>query len=399
MSGLLHRDRRLHAGAAQRGLTLIELMVSIAITLIIVAALLTLYLNVTQTNREMVKVNRQIESGRLAIYLLENEVAHAGFWENYMPQFDDLTLTTVPANVPTGAAPDPCLPFTPTNWTEAYKRSLLDIPVQSYSDVPTGCAAVVTNKKANTDVLVVRHAETCVAVEGGATNCEEDTAGRMYFQSSLCATQTPSSFELGSSVGASPTDFSSIKKKDCLTAAFKRKFISSIYYVRDYAETAGDGIPTLVRSRFDSVGGNLAHQAPMALIEGIEGFRVELGLDTLGKTGLAVNYAQAINWLDATNKTTPTNRGDGSPDGDFVHCTTAAPCTADQLSNTVAVKLYVLARSIESSPGHTDSRTYVLGGPSATPFTMGPFNDNFKRHVFATSVRLTNVTGRRETPP
>ncbi|NDZ12176.1 pilus assembly protein PilW [Variovorax sp. WS11] len=389
MSRRTHHSQRPYA-AVQRGVTLIELMVSIAITLIIVAALITLYLNVTQTNREMVKVNRQIESGRLAVYVLENEVAHAGFWENYMPQFDDLTLTTAPADVPTGAAPAPCLPYTPANWTDAYKRSLLDIPLQSYADVPAGCSAVVTNKKANTDVLVVRHADTCVAVVGGSTNCEADIAGKLYFQSSLCATQTPSAFELNT---IPTTDFTTIRRKDCTTAALKRKFISDIYYIRDYAETVGDGIPTLVRSRFDLVGTTLAHQEPVPLIEGIEGFRVELGLDTLGKTGLATNYTQAVSWADATNKTTPTDRGDGSPDGAFVHCTTGAPCTADQFINAVAVKLHILARSAEASPGHTDSKTYTLGSA-----TLGPFNDHFKRHVFATTVRLTNVTGRRETP-
>lgn len=387
MSRLRHRPQRPHAAAVQRGLTLIELMVSIAITLIIVAALIALYLNVSQTNREMVKVNRQIESGRLAVYLLENEVAHAGFWENYMPQFDDLTLTTVPANVPTGAAPDPCLTYTAANWTDAYKRSLLDIPVQSYENVPAGCTAIVTHKKANTDVLVVRHAETCLP---GAPNCEIDVpAGKLYFQSSLCATQTPSTFELD------PAVFNNILRKDCLNPAFKRRFISDIYYVRDYAETEGDGVPTLVRSRLGAAGATPAYPDPVALIEGIEGFRVELGLDTLGKTGLPVNYTEAINWLDASNKATPTNRGDGSPDGAFVRCTAGTPCTADQLINTVAVKLYLLARSIEASPGHTDNKTYKLG--SAT--TLPAYNDHYKRHVFATTVRLTNVTGRRETPP
>ncbi|VTU38525.1 Tfp pilus assembly protein PilW [Variovorax sp. PBS-H4] len=374
------------AAAAQRGLTLIELMVSIAITLIIVAALITLYLNVSQSNREMVKVNRQIESGRLAVYVLENEVAHAGFWENYMPQFDDLTLTTVPADVPT-AVPDPCLAYTAANWTDDYKRSLLNIPVQTYEDVPAGCAAIVTHKKADTDVLVVRHAETCFS-SAAPSNCEE-VPGRLYFQSSLCATQTPSTFELNTA------GFTAIQKKDCTTAALKRRFISDIYYVRDYAETVGDGIPTLVRSRLDTAGGTPVYPDPVALIEGIEGLRVELGLDTLGKTGVAVNYTQAINWLDATNKTTPTNRGDGSPDGAFVRCTTGTPCTADQLINTVAVKFYLLARSIEPSPGHTDARTYKLGSAATLP----AYNDHYKRHVFSTTVRLTNVTGRRETPP
>jgi len=368
----------------QRGLTLIELMVSITIMLIIMAALLTLFLNVSNTQREMERVNRQIESGRLSIFVLENEVAHAGFWENYMPQFDDLTVNGVPENVPTGTPPDPCLAYTVATWTDDYKRKLLDIPVQSYDAVPASCTDLLRNKKANTDILVVRHAETCLP---GAPNCEADTAGKLYFQSSLCGTQKPSSFDL------STAGFTNMLGKDCTTPTPKRKFIADIYYVRDYAETVGDGIPTLARSRFDLAGGTLGQQAPVPLIEGVEGFRVELGLDTLSKTSAAANYAVAIAWADASNRSTPSNRGDGSPDGNFVHCSTASPCTADQLINVAAVKLHVLARSNEVSPGHTDTRTYNLGAA-----TLGPFNDHYKRHAFATTVRLTNVTGRRETP-
>jgi len=368
----------------QRGLTLIELMVSITIMLIIMAALLTLFLNVSNTQREMERVNRQIESGRLSIFVLENEVAHAGFWENYMPQFDDLTVSGAPENVPTGTPPDPCLAYTVATWTDDYKRKLLDIPVQSYDAVPASCTDLLRNKKANTDILVVRHAETCLP---GAPNCEADTAGKLYFQSSLCGTQKPSSFDL------STAGFTNMLGKDCTTPTPKRKFIADIYYVRDYAETVGDGIPTLARSRFDLAGGTLGQQAPVPLIEGVEGFRVELGLDTLSKTSAAANYTVPISWADASNRSTPSNRGDGSPDGSFVHCSTASPCTADQLINVAAVKLHVLARSNEVSPGHTDTRTYNLGAA-----TLGPFNDHFKRHAFATTVRLTNVTGRRETP-
>lgn len=368
----------------QRGLTLIELMVSATIMLIVLGVLIALFLNVSTTQRELVKVNRQIEGGRLSVFVLENEVSHAGFWENYMPQFDDLTVSGVPEKVPTGAAPDPCLPYSAANWTDDHKRSLLDIPVQAYDAVPASCAALLTNKKANTDILVVRHAETCIA---GTPNCEADTAGKLYFQSSFCGTQKPSDFELATA------GFTTMTQKNCTTPAPKRRFVSDIYYVRDFAETAGDGIPTLARSRFDLTPTGLAQQAPVPLIEGVEGFRVELGLDTLSKTGAAVNYAQAIHWADPANHSTPTNRGDGSPDGNFIHCSTASPCTADQLINVVSLKLYVVARSLETSPGHTDTRTYNLGSA-----TIGPFNDRYKRHAFTTAVRLVNVTGRRETP-
>ena len=80
--------------------------------------------------------------------------------------------------------------------------------------------------------------------------------------------------------------------------AEKRKFVSSIYYIRDYAVTAGDGIPTLMRSTFDLAGGVLGHQAPVAMVEGIEGFRVEFGVDSLSETGGAIDYNAAVDWAD-----------------------------------------------------------------------------------------------------
>lgn len=392
----------------ERGLTLVELMVSITITLIVVAALIALFLNVSSSQREMNKVNQQIETGRISTFVLENEIALAGFWENYVPQFDDVTLTAAPANVPTGLQPDPCLPYSldggvTVNWTTDYMRTLLDIPVQAYEEIPDSCKAApgpeLKDQVSGTDVLVVRHAETCVP---GTPNCESDIpAGKLYFQSSQCGaggTEPPSSFDL------STAGFANMHARDCVTPSVKRKFISDIYYVRDYAETAGDGIPTLVRSRFD-LNGTLGQQPAVALVEGVEGFRVELGLDTLGSTVTAVNYTQAVTWADPNNRTTPTNRGDGSPDGDFVHCSTASPCTADQLINVVAVKLYVLARSTVQTPGLSDTRTYTLGtqklctttstDATCTSKTLPP---QYRRHAFATSIRLNNVAGRRDTP-
>ena len=82
------------------------------------------------------------------------------------------------------------------------------------------------------------------------------------------------------------------------------------------------------------------------------------------------------------------------PDAAFVRCTTAVPCSVDQLVNVTAVKLYILARSREASQGLTDAKIYSLGVGT----TLGPFNDAFQRHVFMTTVRLPNISGRRITP-
>ncbi len=123
--------------------------------------------------------------------------------------------------------------------------------------------------------------------------------------------------------------------------------------------------------------------------------RVEIGIDDVSRTGDAVDYTAAIEWDDpATRDARPTNRGDGIPDGAFVRCTALAPCNIGDLMNATAVRVYVLARSREATPGYTDTKTYTLG----TAGTVGPFNDGFKRHVYSTTVRLINVSGRRERP-
>ena len=375
----------------QLGFNLIELMVAITIGLIILASLSALYLNITNSNNELAKTNLQIENGRFAMQFLQNDIVHAGFWGDFVPQFDDLTFSSIPADAPT-VAPSICLAYNATNWNAAYKNNIIGIPLQTFDDVPSGCSAVVSNKKASTDVLVVRHADTCVA---GVGNCEVDTVGKLYFQSSLCQSPLPASMtpDIAPYI-LNTANFNTLHKRGCTALVTdKRKFISNIYYIRDYANTVGDGIPTLVRSQFDLSGGSLAHQQPVALIEGIEGFNVTLGIDSLSGAGSAVNYTQAVIWADPKNLISPINRGNGSPDGAFQTCSTASPCTVSDLTNTVAVKLYVLARNREVTRGYIDTKTYSLGNT-----TLGPFNDGFKRHVFTTSVRLTNVSTRRETP-
>lgn len=407
---IMNKTPRLNS---MRGFSLIELMIGITLGLLIMTALVTLFVNTSRTNTEMAKTNSQIENGRFAMQLLENDIVHGGYWGGFVPQFDDLTATGAPADVPStnlgvnpsyDAADDPLLlPCkTYTGWGTTYRKFLLGIPVQAYDAAPTGCT-IVTNKQASTDVLLVRHAHTCLP---GVGNCEVDTAGKLYFQPSFCELESATPYMFNT------TGFT-LHKRTCVGTgtppalpitsadfADKRKFISSIYYIRDYATTVGDGIPTLMRSEFDLSGGTLAHKAADPLISGIEGFRVELGIDNISDDGINIitasnpnNYTDPVKWADPDNLNSPVNRGDGSPDGAYVRCTTVTPCSAAQLANVVSAKIYVLARAEQATAGYTDTKIYNLGTT-----TLGPFNDHFKRHVFSTSVRLNNVSGRRETP-
>lgn len=348
-----------------RGLSLIELMIAIGLGMVVVGALLALFVNVTRANNEMSKMNRQIENGRFAIQIMQSDLAHAGFWGDYIPEFEDRNVAA-PGDVP-ATEPDPCL--AQVSWTPAHVSNLIGIPVQS----GIGTCGVVTSQQADTDVLVVRHAEPIPPTPGSAC-----AGGNVCFQASQCALEINAVPARRFVLGTGGFD---LEEKDCTDAAAGaitvatatvRRFISNIYYVRNDF--------TLMRSEYL----NGAHQAAQPLIDGIEALRIEYGIDSLGKNGAAVSYTGAV------------NRGDGIPDGDYVSagdltCNNAADCDA---ANIVAVRIHVLARSTEVTPGYTDTKTYVMGGTG----NLGPFNDGFKRHVFTTTVRLVNPSGRRETP-
>lgn len=405
--------------AAQSGFTLVELMISMVIGLFIVLALLTLLINVNRSNSEMTKSNRVIENGRFALQLLQADVSHAGFWGGFVPRFDDLTATGVPADVPRNlgpvtAVPDPCV-----DWAAlaadpdpavlpTYKSNLIGIAVQGYeipATVPSPtlpvCASKVVTPQPSTDVLFVRHLETCIP---GLEGCPALSANELYFQVARCGTTAPEppyAMEQYTAANENVLFPHKVRAADCAAAttyAEKRKYVSNLYYVRRYAVTDGDNLPTLMRSQFSCASGTCRFGAAEALIEGVEGFRVELGLDTLSDSGVAPNYLAAVSWADPTNLNSPTNRGDGIPDS-YVRCTVAAPCTAAQLMNAVALKIYVLVRSENRTAGYTDAKSYCLASSCPDPTDrMGPFNDGYKRHLFTQTVRLVNISARRETP-
>ncbi|MCY1270788.1 Type IV Pilus-assembly protein W [compost metagenome] len=359
------------------GFGLIELMIAITLGLLVTGSVLTLYLNISQSNEEMAKANEQIENGRFAMQVLQDDVGHAGFWDGYIPEFDDLTFVDEPTDLPM-LFPDPCEAF--ASWDLAYKQQIVGMPVQLLSSVPSSCTSVIEDQLAGTDILVVRHADTCVA---GATNCDAFQEGRAYFQVSNCEG------EGGFEISDSAVDLT-LHKRNCTAVADRRRLISNIYYIRDYANAPGDGIPTLMRSQLDLSGGSLAQQAAEPLVEGVQGFKVEFQVDSRSDTGAAVDYLAAIDWQDDERKDSPTNRGDGAADQT---CPSASACTVEQSVNTVAVRVSLLVRSLKPSAGYSSDKTYRLAGS-----TLGPYTDNFKRHAYAMTVRLNNVSGRRETP-
>ncbi|MGH8458777.1 MAG: PilW family protein, partial [Nevskiales bacterium] len=166
---------------------------------------------------------------------------------------------------------------------------------------------------------------------------------------------TATKYRLSTSTNAATFDRHR-RGSDCATAplADKRRFITHVYYIANNNE-AGDGVPTLKRAELRN--GSFTTITPLA--EGIEQLELEYGIDT---------------------------SGDGAPDGSY----SSSPADPGEWANVMAVEINLLARSTDPSPGHVDSKTYVLGADSFTPA------GSYKRHVFQTTVRLSNPAGLRQ---
>lgn len=326
----------------QAGFTLIEWMVSIALGLIVMTALTYAFLGSTRAQREIERGSRQIENGRYAIQLLTEDLQQAGYYSELDPR--DLPLPV--------AVPDPCAKAIAT------LADSLRLHVQGYN-APATMPTCTSDVRANTDALVVRRTNDCV---NGSANCD-DASGAPYLQASLCASVA----ELGSRSSSSwfvlDTNASNftLHKKDCKTLADRRRFRTQIYFIANN-NVGSDGVPTLKRAELGAGGFTIA-----PLVEGIENIQYEYGLDTNGD-GI----------VDALT----------SDPGTYNGCADAT-CAVQNWANVVALKLYLLARNTEATPGYADTKTYTLG-----PLTVGPFNDAYKRHAYQAEVRLINPSGR-----
>lgn len=325
---------------AQAGLSLIELMVSLAIGLILLVALSTLLVRQSTTRDELEKSSRQIENGRYGMQLLHDDIQHAGFYGEYSPA-PDVTYTT----------PDPCVTTGDLGWNASSVPNAVPVAIQGYAGAvadPTTCS--LNNYKPSTAVLVVRRSDTQTITPASAV------ANTTYFQTSRCKDSTKA-FGLGA------TGFT-LQQKDCTTLSTLRRYLVRIYYISscDVCTPTSDNIPTLKLLEFaDGV------QTLLPLVEGIENMQFDYGVDA-----------------------TPM---DGAPD-----TYTTSPATADW-ANVMAVRVNLLARNNEITRGeYNDAKTYQLSGVSGVA-AIPAFNDAYKRHVFSEVVRLINPSSRREAAP
>lgn len=355
------RARHVAARArSQAGLTLIEFMVSIVIGMLMIAALATLIASQSSSRVEIDKSGRMIENGRYGVQTLATDVQLAGYWGELVSQ-------------PAASAVLPC------SATAANLDLAMGTHVQGYNvagTLPPDLAACVSNHKPNTDVLVVRRADpetSSLENAAGDVDLSKIVAGQAYIQTGIDSggSQIVSRLALGSADAAVNATAFALKKKDKVKLAKLRKVVVHLYYVSNCSVLVGTGctgadagrpIPTLKRVELGASGGAPAFTT-VTLAEGIENLQFDYGLDT---------------------------DSDGVPNGTDAD---GAAFTAAQWGDVMTLKVYLLARSNESSNGHNDTKSYSMGTAGSVSAAAG--ETGFKRHVFSQSVRLVNPSGRR----
>ena len=352
-----------HAPKHSTGVSLVELMVALAIGAIILAALAAVFFASSLTRRETDRSSREIENGRYATQLLTRELKLSGYYAEFDPNILPMTL---------GAIPDPCAT------SVADLNAALPLHIQGI-DNPTGASipSCVSDLRAGTDVVVIRRTATCVR---GTADCDGVVAGVPYLQASLCGSIT----ELFS---LSPNDYFALDtdeskfdrhKRNCTTLADIRRYRVDIYFIANN-DNAGDGIPTLKRAELGAGGFSI-----VPLVEGVENMQLEYGIDT------------------ACSATNPGTACVYTADPSTYNGCAGNACVLNWRS-VMAVKVNLLSRTTDTSPGHSDNKVYTLGKKADGtdnnfPASGTGYADAYKRHVYQTNVRLINPAGRRIVP-
>lgn len=345
----------------QRGMSLIELMVAIAIGMVISVALGGIFTSSAKAKHEVNRMGEQIENGRIAMELLTQDIGLAGYW-------DGLEFT--------GMA-DPALPSicetTPANLALA-----VPVYVQGIDDVATGSIpSCLTDVKTGTDIVAIRRAGTCTIGSAGcesvapyfqASNCTppadrgDGTAGSVALGAELASTNTSNWYGV-----AAATASLTLHKRDCGNTSLAgspnladiRRYLTRIYFIANN-DRAGDGLPSLKMAELRDTTWTVSTVA-----SGIEQLHIEYGQDTAGDT-------------------TPES---------YV----TAPATVTPWRQITTVKIHLLSRNSSPSPNAPNaSPTYVLGKTAGgADNEFGPFTDKIRRHTFTGLVNIRNPVGLR----
>jgi type IV pilus assembly protein PilW len=324
-----------------RGFSLVELMVSLVITLILLGGIGQIFLSSKKSFIIQDSLGRQQENGRYAIDTLSADLRRTGYWGGNA-QVDDISgsLGIVADN---GTCPND------TTWGRMLDRRITGLNETSagYACIPV---ASVTGKYLRGDVLTVRFAAPWVV---GGTSTPAFENNRLYLRSDLFRGRVFKGTNEGDSENAisTPPAFSERESE----------LIARAYYIGDSGRRCGNGdvIPSLFRQTLGPNGTPIAEE----IAYGVDHFQVRYGVDTDGDDSVD-------QYFDA---------GDGGLD------------SSAEWQQVIAARVWVLTRAEcpETGFDHPDDLDYVMADMTYDPADTSNFG--YRRQLYQSTVQLRNL--------
>ncbi|HHH35268.1 MAG TPA: prepilin-type N-terminal cleavage/methylation domain-containing protein [Gammaproteobacteria bacterium] len=336
------------ATTAQEGMTLVEVLVALTVSLVLLTGVIQIMLSSKQTYRIQEGTARLQENGRFAAQFLADELRMTGF--------SGCSSGLTPNNIA-----DLDGDGTPDNY---YNFTADGLQGFEYADLPIVLTAAESLTPAdvlnNTDVVVMMYGSTneYVQLDGNLAAMNANiqlTPTNMFAPNDIlmisdctnadifAATNVANGLATTTIAHAAATNTDVNLSKAYRSDAVVMSFVKSAYYVG----TNAAGVPALFRKRM--VGANVQTEE---LVEGVENLQILYGEDTDGDN-IANRYANADNVAD--------------------------------FSNVVSVRFAMLVRTPEEVSTELDTKTYTL-----LDTVVDPVDDRRLRRIFSITVNLRN---------
>ncbi len=336
----------------QRGVSLVELMVSITIGLILIAGVLSIFMSSKVTYFANEKTARLQENGRVALDLLMHDVRSAG----YMGCARAVPFTST-LNAPTSLLWNYEMPLQGFESDGAGAWAPV-IAAGTLNPVPVNDSDIVVARALQRDGRAMRVETDLGSLNGspqildttnvtaGTVMMISDCTASSVFQVTGYGSGSPYGSVAHAAAGANPGNSTDDLGYLYTTGSRIAPLQTVVYYV---ANDPVSGEPGLFRQT-----GNV--QPADLLIEGVQALQIAYAEDTNGDR-LADVYRSAsavANW-----------------------------------DNVLSVTISMLIRSVEQGTD-VDSNTYALLPAAVGGKTLGPYNDRRMRMVFTTTIALRN---------
>lgn len=335
-----------------KGFTLIELMVAMVISLFLLGGMIFLFINNKDTYNVQNSLARIQENARFALQQTTQLLHTAGYIGDNYQSWN--TTASIDASATITAIANECyndlnsrwaVPMLPVGTSLISDTFPAKITAQNNSNSFYAGCIPAADYLAGTDVLSMHLtgplAITDANMKGGGLYVRSDLNNAIVFRCSADGCGPPAD---------DPTSGST-------AATYQVR--ASVYYIRPYSKTVGDGIPTLMRTYLTAQGTITSEP----LVEGVAHMQIQLGIDS-DADGIVDRYVDA---------------SDGSL-GDF-----RTPDNMNKWDKVKTVRIWLLLRSIELEANYT---------PAQASYTMGDQNVNtvmgFRYRMFTTTITLRN---------